>query len=188
MACTCFKMGGTAILGLASTIGILWRIFTKLLHHLTKIIQFEWSQASQAAFAELRSRLPSAPVLAFPDYNQSFILDTDTNEHGIWALLSQHHNNESERPLLMTAESLRAQNVDTVTRKELLPMITFVQQIRPYQLGREIQLRTEHGSWDGWPISRSQKGSLLTGWSNFKNFSSTSSIVLERTIQTQTPF
>lgn len=73
-------------------------IIAKPLHYLTeKNVQFEWSQAAQAAFEELRSRLTSAPVLAFPDYNRPFILDTDASENGIGAVLSQQQDNGSEK-------------------------------------------------------------------------------------------
>ncbi len=53
----------------------------KPLHHLTeKTAKFEWTEQAKRAFEELRFRLVTAPVLAFPDYTKPFILDTDASE------------------------------------------------------------------------------------------------------------
>ncbi|MDA8031805.1 MAG: RNA-directed DNA polymerase, partial [Alphaproteobacteria bacterium] len=46
----------------------------KPLHRLTeKSCSFRWSAECASAFQELRQRLVSAPILAFPDFNQPFI-------------------------------------------------------------------------------------------------------------------
>ena len=49
---------------------------------------FEWTIGCQNAFDELRKRLVSSPVLAYPDYERRFILDTDASDVGIGAVLS----------------------------------------------------------------------------------------------------
>ena len=49
-----------------------------------KNIPFSWQQEQQAAFEELKDRLVSAPVLAYPDFSPaagSFILDTDASQY-----------------------------------------------------------------------------------------------------------
>ena len=51
-----------------------------------KTAKFVWSDEAQAAFDEL---LVTAPTLAFPDYDLTFILDTDASDVGIRAVLSQ---------------------------------------------------------------------------------------------------
>ena len=48
------------------------------LHGLTEIHScFKWTKECQQAFNNLRERLISAPILAFPDCSKPFILDTD---------------------------------------------------------------------------------------------------------------
>ena len=60
------------------------------LHNLLeKNREFKWSEDCQNAFEELRKRLTSAPVLAHPDFNTHFILDTDASDHAIGGVLSQ---------------------------------------------------------------------------------------------------
>lgn len=66
----------------------------------TKIVPFSWQQEKQAAFEELKDRLVSAPVLAYPDFSPaagSFILGTDANQClGIGAVLSQQQEDGSD--------------------------------------------------------------------------------------------
>lgn len=58
-----------------------------------KGVQFDWQREQQLAFEELKHRLVSAPVLAYPDFSSnasSFILDVDASQQfGIGAVLSQ---------------------------------------------------------------------------------------------------
>ena len=60
------------------------------LHHLTeRTMEFRWTKQCQVAFDELRRRLVTAPVLAYPDYTKPFTLDTDASDTGIGGVLSQ---------------------------------------------------------------------------------------------------
>eukprot|EP00731_Ephydatia_muelleri_P018416 Em0011g456a len=54
--------------------------------------EFDWSKECSISFQELRSRLVAAPILAFPDFSKTFLLDTDACETGIGAVLSQEHD------------------------------------------------------------------------------------------------
>ena len=120
----------------------------KPLHYLTeKTAAFEWTESTQLGFEELRGRLVSAPVLAFPDYSKPFILDTDASEAGIGAVLSQLRDDWSEAVIAYASRVLtRPERRYCVTRKELLAVVTFIQHFRSYLLGCEFQLRTDHGS------------------------------------------
>ncbi|XP_053380038.1 uncharacterized protein K02A2.6-like [Mercenaria mercenaria] len=62
----------------------------KPLHKLTeKGSKFEWSLECDKAFEELKQKLVEAPILAHPDFNQSFILDVDASDFAIAGILSQ---------------------------------------------------------------------------------------------------
>jgi len=72
-------------LGLASYYRRFLEDFTiaKSLHRLTeKGHLFTWTIECANAFAELKQRLTTAPVLAFPDYAKQLILDTDARNWG----------------------------------------------------------------------------------------------------------
>jgi hypothetical protein len=51
-----------------------------------------WTSEHQHAFDELKLRLSSAPILAFPDFSYSFILEIDASDKGMGAVLSQEIN------------------------------------------------------------------------------------------------
>ena len=56
----------------------------KPLHRLTeKDREFLWTEACEVAFRRLQGKLVSAPILAFPDFTKSFVLDTDASNEGI---------------------------------------------------------------------------------------------------------
>ena len=62
----------------------------KSLHRLTeRNCPFKWTPECQQSFDELKAKLTTAPILAYPDYSKPFILDTDTSDFGIGAVLSQ---------------------------------------------------------------------------------------------------
>ena len=128
----------------------------KPLHRLTeKTAKFEWTDECQAAFEEIRRRLVTAPILAFPDYTRTFILDTDASDTGIGAVLSQVQEDGRERVITYASRVLtKPERRYCVTRRELLAVVTFVHHFQPYLLGRQFLLRTDHGS--------------LTWLSNFK--------------------
>ena len=118
------------------------------LHRLTeRTASFVWTDECQDAFNELRRCLCSAPVLAYPDFSRPFILDTDASDVGIGAVLSQVDGEGRERVIAYGSRLLsKAERRYCVTRRELLAVVIFTQQYRPYLLGRKFQLRTDHGS------------------------------------------
>ena len=128
----------------------------KPLHQLTeKTATFAWTSECESAFQEIRHRLTTAPVLAFPDYTRPFILDTDASDTGIGAVLSQILEEGGERVIVYGSRVLSKQERRyCVTRRELLAVVFFLQHFRPYLLGRPFLIRTDHGS--------------LTWLSNFK--------------------
>ena len=46
---------------------------------------------------ELKCRLTTTSVLAYPDYSRPFILDTDVSDFGIRAVLAQNDDDGHER-------------------------------------------------------------------------------------------
>jgi len=104
---------------------------------------FSWSLQCDTAFATL---LTSAPILVYPDYSKPFMLDTDASQEGIGAVLSQEYDGQ-ERVVAYASQTLsKAERKYSVTRKELLAVVTFVHHFCPYLLGRTFLLRTDHSS------------------------------------------
>ena len=51
--------------------------------------EFHWTEQCQEAFDQLKGLLTRAPILAHPNYNGQFLLDTDASGVGIGGVLSQ---------------------------------------------------------------------------------------------------
>lgn len=72
---------------------------------LLKQSKFSWSDSCQQAFKVLKEKLLTAPILAFPVPENTFMLDTDASGCGIGGLLSQVING-NEKVLAFASRSL----------------------------------------------------------------------------------
>ena len=137
----------------------------KPLHRLTeKTTQFEWTTECHEAFQTLCQRLCSAPILAFPNFSKPFILDTDASNTGLGGVLSQLDETGNEHVIAYASRTLsKAERRYCVTRRELLAVVTFTQHFRPYLLGRQFTLRTDHGSLT-WLQSFKEPEGQLARW------------------------
>ena len=66
--------------------GIICKPLTNLLR---KGQLFVWTSVHEEAFVTLKSALISAPVLAMPDFQKQFVVETDASDKGIGAVLIQ---------------------------------------------------------------------------------------------------
>lgn len=66
---------------------------------------WKWGTEEAEAFATLKERLCSAPVLRHPDFEQEFILATDASGYGLGAVLSQLFE-EEEHPIAYASRTL----------------------------------------------------------------------------------
>ena len=87
-------------LGLSSYYRRFIRNFAKIhvaapLHQLTrKETQFWWSTDCASAFNQLKMNLTSAPILAYPSFDQQFVLETDASVQGLGTVLSQKRTDD----------------------------------------------------------------------------------------------
>ena len=108
--------------------------------------KFVWTPECQLAFHTLQSKFTSPPILAFPDFTVPFILDTDASDCGIGAVLSQIQEGH-ERVVAYASRALsKSERNYSITRRELLAVITFVSHFCQYLLGNTFTLRTDHNS------------------------------------------
>ena len=139
-----------SFLGLASYYRRFVRDFATIASPLNRLTDlgrpFIWDDACATAFTQLRASLTEAPILAYPNAQQPFIVDTDASNVGIGAVLSQQPG-DGERVVAYYSRALsRAERNYCVTRRELLAVVQAVRHFRPYLHGSHFVIRTDHAS------------------------------------------
>ena len=119
----------------------------KPLHRLTeKNSKFEWTAECDDAFSKLKELLVGSTVLAYPDPNGSFFLDTDASGVGIGAVLSQEHNGVEKVIGYFSRTLSKSERRYCVTRRELLAVIEALKHFHPYLYDIPFTIRSDHGS------------------------------------------
>ncbi|KAL6334474.1 hypothetical protein AAG906_016015 [Vitis piasezkii] len=108
--------------------GIIARPLTNLL----KKGQFGWHEEAERAFLALKRAMTTTPILAMPNFNESFTIETDASGEGIGAVLSQ-----CGKPVAYMSRALGVAKKSWSTyAKEMLAIIEAIRTWRPYLLGR----------------------------------------------------
>ncbi|CAH1254301.1 GIN1 [Branchiostoma lanceolatum] len=111
-----------------------------------KGVKFSWGDDCQTAFETLKNMLTSSPVLAYPDFNVPFIVDSDASDFGIGGVLSQLHDGQ-ERVVLYFSRTLDSAEQNYCThRKEMLAAVEMITRHECYLLGAKFTLRTDHSA------------------------------------------
>ena len=107
---------------------------------------FCWEEDQRRSFKELKQFLTQAPVLAYPDPKQPFILDTDASADGAGAVLSQLQDGQENVIAYYSKTFSPAERNYCVTRRELLATILAIKHYHPYLYGKKFRVRTDHTS------------------------------------------
>lgn len=133
-------------LGLAGYYRKFVKDFGTLSKPLTQLLKkdapFVWSAEVNQAFQALKHALTSTPVLALPNFQQGFTIETDASDIGIGAVLSQN-----QHPVAFVSKALgpRTQGLSTY-EKECLAIMMAVDHWRPYLQFQEFLIITDHHS------------------------------------------
>ena len=105
------------------------------LHALTrKDVVFHWSEDCQAAFDQLKTRLTTSPITAFPDFSQEFRLYTDASTAGLGAIMAQVRDGK-ERIICCASRALN-----------------------------KLKSLTQPLNWSAWRLCGQSPSSVLTSW------------------------
>jgi len=110
------------------------------------------SPAQEESFKVLKEKLCKEPVLQYPDFSNLFILTTDTSSTAIGGILSQRERNKNRPSRTLTDNELK---YDTYEKKVLAIKYCF-KHFRPYLYGRKFTLVTDHKSYSGLKMHRTQ--------------------------------
>ena len=64
------------------------------------------NEAAKRAFHQLKKAIMSVPVLAYPDLNKEYLLETDALRLGLGAMLSQNQSNGKYHPVVFGSRAL----------------------------------------------------------------------------------
>ena len=116
------------------------------LHYLThKDARFEWSLECDKAFEELKQKLTTAPVLAYPDFQREFVLETDASIQGIGAVLGQYQDDKTLHPIAYASRALSAAEKHySITELETLAVVWAITHFHHHLYGNVVTVYTDH--------------------------------------------
>jgi hypothetical protein len=103
---------------------------------------FKWTNEAKQGFLQLKCAMTQAPVLAFPDFSKTFIIECDASGVGLGPVLMQ-----DRRPIAYFSQAPHGKNLNLSTyEKEMLALVTTIQKWRLYLLGQQFIVQTNHQS------------------------------------------
>ena len=110
-----------------------------------KEVPFHWGLAQQGAFEALKALLVSPHVMAHPQVDQPYKLYTDACDYAIGGILCQTDTQGVERVVQYISHQLNpVQRRWATIEKEAYAVIYALQKLRPYLLGAEFTVYTDH--------------------------------------------
>jgi hypothetical protein len=139
-----------AFIGLASFYRRLVPDFAEIAKPLTALTRkdqaFAWGPSEQKAFEELKNRLCTTPVLAYPNFELPFILTTDASKVAVAAILSQVQDG-LERPVAYASRQLnRSEQAYSASECEILSLIWATKIFKCHLFGKPFVVRTDHSA------------------------------------------
>lgn len=128
-----------------------------------KDVQFVWGIDQQRAFQQLKNDVSSPPVLALPDFQKKFIVQTDSSSLAIAAVLLQEYDGFF-RPLHYISRRLtEAELKYTIFEKEALAVIMAFDKFHVYLDSKSFDLYTDNSALS-YCLSGSKHVGRLARW------------------------
>ena len=110
---------------------------------------FQWTSDQQESFDKLKLALTSAPVLAYPNYDKPFLLETDASLKGLGAVLSQEDDDGNMCIISFASHTLKPYEKSmhnySSAKLELLTLKWSVcEKFRDYLIGSKFTVLTDN--------------------------------------------
>uniref|UniRef100_A0A0A9HJE1 Reverse transcriptase/retrotransposon-derived protein RNase H-like domain-containing protein n=1 Tax=Arundo donax TaxID=35708 RepID=A0A0A9HJE1_ARUDO len=117
-------------------------IICKPLYEALKKKGFCWTASQEQAFADLKQIMTQAPVLALPNFDEPFILETDASGLGIGTVLMQ-----GGRPISFMSKAIGPKAAAySIYDKEALAILESLKRWKHYLLSSSVIIRTDQQS------------------------------------------
>ena len=101
---------------------------------------FQWGGRQQKSFETLKEKISTAPVLALPDLQQPFEIETDASGYAMGAVLMQQ-----KKSICYHLEKFSQAVINYPTYdKELYALVQSVKKWKHYLIGKETIIHTDH--------------------------------------------
>jgi hypothetical protein len=141
---------------------------------------FKWTPAAQEAFEILKKKLCEEPILARPDFDRPFILQTDACKTGLGAVLCQKLPVIDEEGYTLVNEkgetilkervicygsigTNKTQRNYGATQLELLAVVWALKTYRHYLLGAPFRLESDHRAFI-WLLKQQNVSGIIARW------------------------
>lgn len=128
-----------------------------------KDVPFQWGEEQQRAFQKLKDDISSPPILALPDFEKSFVVQTDSSSLAVAAVLLQEHEGFL-LPLHYVSRRLGpAEMKYTVFEKEALAVLLAFDRFHIYLDHKPFELYTDNSALT-YCLSGSKHTGRLARW------------------------
>ncbi|CAF5042976.1 unnamed protein product, partial [Rotaria magnacalcarata] len=129
---------------------------------------FQWTSLCQQAFDHLRHLLIEAPIIAYPQFDKTFILQLDASDFGLSAILAQKLVDDDgvqrEHVIGYASRTLTSsERKFSPTERECLAIVYGCSHFRPYLEGVRFTILTDHKALK-WLHQTKDLNSRLARW------------------------
>ena len=132
-------------LGMVNYYRDMWRRRSHLLAPLSALLskkksKWDWTEECEKSFQEMKEVMSEETLLAFPDFNKTFHIYTDTSDYQLGGVIMQEG-----KPLAFYSRKLNdAQKRYTTGEQELLGIVETLKEFQHILLGQHIVVHTDH--------------------------------------------
>lgn len=105
--------------------------------------RFEWTEEADQAFQRLKEALISAPVLANPEFKEPFIIETDSSDLAVGAVLVQVLQGERKCIAYYSKKLSHTQRKYSATERECLAVLLSIENFRHFIEGTKFIVQTD---------------------------------------------